>query len=64
MTNPFHTPGAGWYAILVAVTVRFITIVPFLRYRDLPKLIAQSPAQVGRTRAPAATNRDFLVLQE
>ena len=61
---PFHTPGAGWYAILVAVAVRFITIVPFLRYRDLPKLIAQSPAQVAQARAPVATNRDSLVFQE
>jgi len=61
---PFHTPGAGWYAILVAVAVRFITIVPFLRYRDLPKLIAQSPAQIAQTRAPVATNRDSLVFQE
>ena len=64
MTNPFHTPGAGWYAILVAVAARFITIVPFLRYRDLPKLIAQSPAQVTHARAPVATTRDSLVLQE
>jgi Zn-dependent protease with chaperone function len=43
IANPFHTPGAGWYAVFVAVTVRFITIVPLLRYRDLPKLIAQAP---------------------
>jgi hypothetical protein len=62
MTNPFHTPGAGWYAILVAVAVRFITIVPFLRYRDLPRLIAQPPAQAAHARAPVATNRDSLVL--
>jgi len=47
LANPFHTPGAGWYAVAVAVLVRVITIVPNLRYRDMPKLIAESPSQRG-----------------
>ena len=41
----FSTPGAGWFAVGVAVLVRFITIVPMLRYRDLPKLTADSPVK-------------------
>ena len=64
IANRFHTPGAGWYAVFVAVTVRFITIAPLLRYRDLPKLIAQSPTQVAQAPARASVKRDSLVLQE
>ena len=64
ITNHFHTPGAGWYAVFVAVTARFITIAPLLRYRDLPKLIAQSPTQVAHAPARASVKRDSLVLQE
>jgi Zn-dependent protease with chaperone function len=64
LSHRFHTPGAGWYAILVAVAVRFFTLVPLLRYRDLPKLIAQSPAEAAQAPAPLATNRNSLVLEE
>jgi len=64
IANRFHTPGAGWYAVFVAVTVRFITIVPLLRYRDLPKLIAESPTQVAHAPARVSAQRDSLVLQE
>jgi len=64
IANRFHTPGAGWYAVFVAVTVRFITIVPLLRYRDLPKLIAQSPAEAAHNPARVSAKRDSLVLQE
>ena len=39
----FSTPGAGWYAVTVAVAARFIVIIPLLRYRDQPKLVAQAP---------------------
>ena len=41
--NSFSTPGAGWYAVAVAVATRFIIIIPLLRYRDQPKLVAQAP---------------------
>jgi len=58
----FSSPGAGWYAVFVAVTIRFVTIVPLLRYRDLPKLVAQSPtAQTAP--ATAAAGRDSVVFQ-
>jgi Zn-dependent protease with chaperone function len=40
----FHSPGAGWYAIAVAVLVRGLIVIPFLRYKDQPVLVAQSPA--------------------
>ena len=59
IAHRFHTPGAGWYAVFVAVTVRFITIVPLLRYRDLPKLVAQSPTTQPAPAVPAA-RRDSL----
>jgi Zn-dependent protease with chaperone function len=64
IANRFHTPGAGWYAVFVAVTVRFLTIVPLLRYRDLPKLIAQSPTQVAHGPVCVSAKRDSHVLQE
>lgn len=41
----FSSPGAGWFAVSVAVFVRFVTILPTLRYRDLPKLTADTPAK-------------------
>jgi Zn-dependent protease with chaperone function len=45
----FSSPGAGWFAIAVAVFVRFIAIFPTLRYRDLPKLTADTPARRAET---------------
>ncbi len=41
----FSTPGAGWFAVAVAVITRFITLFPILLYRDTPKLIAEAPAK-------------------
>jgi Zn-dependent protease with chaperone function len=38
---PFSTPGAGWFAVGVAVLVRFVTLFPLLLYRDKPKLVAE-----------------------
>jgi Zn-dependent protease with chaperone function len=42
-SNSFSSPGTGWYAVTVAVATRFIIIIPLLRYRDQPKLLAQAP---------------------
>jgi Zn-dependent protease with chaperone function len=39
----FHTPGAGWYAVAVSVLVRWLIVIPLLRYKDQPVLVAQSP---------------------
>ena len=39
----FHSPGAGWYAVAVSVLVRWLIVVPFLRYKDQPVLVAQAP---------------------
>lgn len=39
------TPGAGWFAVAVAVLVRFITLCPIIGYRDTPRLNAEPPAR-------------------
>lgn len=44
--NPFHSPGAGWFVVLAAPLVRFLALIPTLRYRDKPILVAQSPASI------------------
>jgi len=46
------TLGAGWYAVAVAVLTRFFVIMPLLRYRDTPKLVADTPM---RPAAPPPT---------
>lgn len=38
----FSSPGAGWFAVAVAVLVRFITMIPTLRYREKPQLVAKA----------------------
>jgi Zn-dependent protease with chaperone function len=43
--NAFSTPGAGWFAVGVAVLVRFVTLFPLLLYRDTPKLLADAPGK-------------------
>jgi Zn-dependent protease with chaperone function len=41
----YTSPGAGWYAVAVAVFVRLIALMPFIRHRDAPELVAELPAQ-------------------
>lgn len=54
--TPFSSPGTGWFAVGVAVFVRFITILPTVRYRDLPKLTAETPSKaVVRDAGSSAT---------
>ena len=62
--NPFSTPGAGWYAVAVAVTVRFLSLVPQLRYRDTPKLIADSAAKRADTPPSAVAQPKPVVPEE
>ena len=50
--NFFSNPGAGWYAVAVAVATRFIIIIPLLRYRDQPKLVAQAPVPASGPTPP------------
>jgi len=64
IANPFHSPGAGWYAVAVAALVRLITVVPNLRYRDTPKLIAETPAKRGDTRESLATPQSGTLVRE
>jgi Zn-dependent protease with chaperone function len=53
----FSSPGAGWFAVAVAVLVRFITIFPTLRYRDLPKLTADTPTRRGEVPSASSVGR-------
>jgi len=53
--NPYHSPGAGWFVVLAAPLVRFLSLIPTLRYRDKPVLIAQSPAGLSTEVPPPPT---------
>jgi Zn-dependent protease with chaperone function len=56
-----HSPGMGWYVVAVAVLSRFLLMIPVLRYRDKPALVAQEPKNKGNVStpggAPAATTQ-------
>jgi Zn-dependent protease with chaperone function len=39
----FHSPGVGWYAVALSVLVRWLIVIPVLRYKDQPVLVAQAP---------------------
>jgi Zn-dependent protease with chaperone function len=49
------SPGAGWFVVLVATLVRFLSLVPALRYRDKPILVAQSPTKTPAAVPPTST---------
>ena len=49
--HAFSSPGAGWFSVGVAVFVRFLTILPVLRYRDVPKLTSDTPQRPAEKRA-------------
>lgn len=51
--NSFSTPGAGWFAVGVAVLVRFVTLVPLLLYRDAPQMVAEAPAKRPASPVPS-----------
>ena len=50
-----HTPGSGWYVVLVAVTIRLLQYVPIFRYKEVPVLQASlaAPAVRQTTRGEA-----------
>jgi Zn-dependent protease with chaperone function len=52
VANPYHSPGAGWFVVLAAPVVRLLSLIPTLRYRDKPILVAQSPENVGSAVPP------------
>ncbi|HYB60721.1 MAG TPA: M48 family metalloprotease [Methylomirabilota bacterium] len=62
--NPFPTPGAGWFAVAVAVLFRLITLLPALRYRDMPKLTAVAPANRGGMEARSTVTQPAPVAPE
>ena len=51
----FTSPGAGWFIVLAAPLVRYLSLIPALRYRDKPILVAQSPTK-GSTTAPPSSS--------
>ena len=54
LQNRFGSPGAGWFAMAVAVAIRFVTFIPLLRHKDTPKLVAQAPAKTPAAPPPPA----------
>ena len=47
--TPFHGPGSGWYVVGVVLVVRFLAIIPALRYKDQAIVtLAPSRAQASR----------------
>jgi hypothetical protein len=42
---PWSSPGAGWFVVLAAPLVRFLSLIPVLRYHDQPILVAQNAVQ-------------------
>jgi len=49
--HAFSSPGAGWFSVGVAVFIHFLTILPVLRYRDVPKLTSDTPQRPAEKRA-------------
>lgn len=62
--DAFSSPGAGWFAVGVALLVRFITILPALRYRDLPKLTGDTPTRPAGTPAASSVRKTDPVAPE
>jgi len=50
----FQSPGAGWYVVAVASFVRFIVMIPILRYKDQALVtLAPSRAQDSHVKVPS-----------
>jgi hypothetical protein len=51
-----HSPGSGYYVVAVALVVRFIAMIPVLRYKDMAIVtIAPSRAQASQVAATPGT---------
>ena len=46
----FHSPGAGWYVVAVAVAMRAISLIPLLGYKDKP--VVSDPVLESAARSP------------
>ncbi len=47
--TPFHGPGSGWYVVGLVLVVRFLAIIPALRYKDQAIVtLAPSRAQASQ----------------
>src|SRR5262249_15015473 len=58
------SPCAGWFAVAVAMVVRFITILPAIRYRDLPRLTADAPAKRAEAPEVSSVEKSYPVAPE
>jgi Zn-dependent protease with chaperone function len=50
---PLHSPGAGWYVIVVAVTVRLIALIPSLTFKERA-VVSIPPPNAGKGEAKAS----------
>ena len=62
--EPYHSAGAGWFVVLAASLVRWLSLIPSLCYRDRPLLIAPplpkrgiTTAQSSETSTPSSSPR-------
>lgn len=56
-----HSPGAGWYVVGVAVVLRALALIPFLRYKDKSFVTAPTlrvPAPPAPASAPPLPNAE------
>ena len=44
----YHSPGMGWYVVAAAITIRILLMIPVLRYKDTPVLVAKDPVNKGK----------------
>lgn len=51
----FHSPGSGWYVVAVALVVRFIAMIPILRYKDVA-VVTLAPSRSQSSQVPATSN--------
>jgi len=57
--NISSTPGAGWFVVATAMLVRFLSLIPAMRYKDKPVLMAQAPsASTSQTRLASTTRSE------
>jgi hypothetical protein len=57
--TPFHGPGSGWYVVGVVQVVRFLAIIPALRYKDqaVVTLAPSHPQTQQLSAAPSAPSQ-------
>jgi hypothetical protein len=56
LQNHVSSSGAGWFAVAIAVLVRFLTMLPLLRYHETPQLVAQALTTTPAAPPPPASH--------